>query len=283
MNLSHLCAATLIVLGVGCSSNKQTEPSSNVVTIAADDFAFGMPDTIPAGRTTFRLVNRGREPHQAVIMGAPGKALAELEAAAVPKGPVPEWWRAFLQLQPTFPGGPGVVVSGDSSVVVVDLAPGNYVVVCFVPSPDGKMHAQKGMFRRLVVTPAPSAATVAAEPKSDVTVTLSDFAFATSVPLTAGTHTIRVENSGPQPHELTIERLAPGKTLADWQRWVSGGMRGEPPSIPVGGLAGPDSGKVGWVTVTFTPGNYLFLCYVPDAKDGNPHFVHGMVQQITIS
>ena len=270
-----------VLILLACS--KQDQPRSpRVVSITATDFAFGAPDTIPAGLTTFRMVNQGREPHQAVIMGAPGKSFAELEAAAVPKGPIPEWWRAFLELHPTFPGGPGVVIGADSSVITATLEPGNYVIVCFVPSPDGKMHVQKGMFRRLVVTPA-SGAAVSTEPNANLTVTLSDFAFETSAPITAGTYTVRVENTGPQLHELTVERLAPGKTIADWQRWVAGGMKGEPVTIPAGGLAGPDKGKVGWVTLTFTPGRYLFLCYVPDTKDGAPHFVHGMVQEVTVS
>ncbi|HEV2669702.1 MAG TPA: hypothetical protein VGU74_01305, partial [Gemmatimonadales bacterium] len=207
-----------------------------------------------------------------------------LEAVAAPQGPVPEWWHAFLAIQPTFPGGAGEVVPGDTSVITTNLTPGNYVIACFIPSPDGKWHVQKGMHRRLVVAAAAGAtAPAAAGPKSDLTVTLSDYAFNISAPVTAGTHTIRVENSGPQVHELAVERLAPGKTLADWQRWAQGGMKGQPVSIPVGGFTGPDKGKVGWVTLTFTPGTYLFLCYVPDAKDGAPHLVHGMVQLVTIS
>jgi len=76
-----------------------------------------------------------------------------------------------------------------------------------------------------VVTTAPAGAVAAPEPKADVTITLADYSFTSSTPLTAGTHTIRVENSGPQLHELTIERLAPGKTVADFQQWVAGGMR----------------------------------------------------------
>jgi uncharacterized cupredoxin-like copper-binding protein len=60
-------------------------------------------------------------------------------------------------------------------------------------------------------------------------------------------------------------------------------MRGMPPVEPVGGFAGLDKGKAGWLTITLTPGNYLLNCYVPDAKDGKPHFVHGMVQQITVT
>ncbi len=285
MHLSRPRAVTLLLLLVACSPAKQANaPSSpNVVTITATDYAFGAPDTIPAGLTTLRLLNHGREPHQAVIFGAPGKTFEELEAAAVPKGPIPEWWRAFLAMQPTVPGGAGVVMGADSSIVTFDLPAGKYLVGCFVASPDGKWHVQKGMFRRLVVTPAPSGATAAAEPKSDVTVTLSDYTFAMSAPLTAGTHTLRVENQGPQLHELTIERLAPGKTFADWERWTAGGMKGQPVSMPIGGYTGPDIGKVGWVTLTFTPGDYLLLCYVPDTKDAAPHVVHGMVKQVTIS
>ena len=276
-------AVTLLFLAACSKTRGPAAPAVNVVTITASDYAFGMPDTVPAGLTTFRLENRGREPHHAVIVGAPGKSFAELEAAAVPKGSEAEWWHALLELQPTFPGGPAVIMAGDSSIITTKLTPGNYLVACFIPSPDGKWHVQKGMVRRLVVLPAPTGVLAAAEPTSDVTVTLSDYAFALSAPLTAGTHTIRVENSGPQVHELGIERLAPGKTIADWQRWLAGGMKGESPSMPVGGLAGPDKGKVGWVTLTLTPGSYLLLCYVPDVKDAAPHFVHGMVKEITVS
>jgi len=271
---------SLLAIVAACSPAKRAAPppappGANVVTITATDYAFSAPDSIPAGLPTFRMVNPGREPHQAVVAGAPGKTFAELEAALLKEGPFPEWL--------TFPGGAGVVSSGDSSIVTANVPPGNYLILCFIPSLDGTPHILKGMHRRLVVTPAPAAAVAAAEPQADVTVTLSDYAFALSTPLTAGTHTIRVENNGPQLHELTIERLAPGKTLADWQTWMAGGMRGMPPAQPAGGFTGPDKGKVGWLTITLTPGNYLLNCYVPDAKDGKPHFTHGMVQQVTVS
>lgn len=276
--------ALFSLIVIACSAPPAKKAGApTVVTITATDFAFGAPDTIAAGLTTFRLLNQGREPHQAVIFGAPGKSFAELEKAAVPRGPEPEWWKAFLALQPIFPGSPGAVMASDSVVITANLSPGNYLFVCFISSPDGKWHVQKGMFRRLVVTPPASGATAAAEPASDVTVTLSDYTFTTSAPLTAGTHTIRVENSGPQVHELTVERLAPGKTLADWQKWAAGGMKGPRLTMPVGGFAGPDPGKAGWMTMTFSPGSYLFICFVPDSKDGLPHVLHGMVKEVVIS
>jgi len=65
----------------------------------------------------------------------PGKSFAELEAAMMKEGPLPEWL--------TIPIGAGVVVSGDSSIVTANLTPGNYLILCFIPSPDGKPHVMK--------------------------------------------------------------------------------------------------------------------------------------------
>lgn len=277
MNLKRAPLVALSLVLIGCTRSSRTAESSgpNVVTIVATDYAFSAPDTIPAGLTTFRMPNHGRESHQAVIAGATGRTFEEIEAAMLKEGPIPEWL--------TFPAGPGVVIGGDSSNATANVAPGNYLIVCFIPSPDGKPHVLKGMFRRLVVTPAPQGASVAAEPKADMTVTLSDYAFTTSAPFTAGTHTIRIENVGPQLHEITFEQLAPGKTLANWQRWMASGMRGEPVAKPAGGFVGPDRGKAGWLTVTLAPGRYLLTCLVPDVKDGQPHAAHGMVQEITVN
>jgi len=36
------------------------------------------------------------------------------------------------------------------------------------------------------------------------------------------------------------------------------------------------------VDLDLAPGEYGLLCFLPDAKDGKPHFVHGMHKQITV-
>jgi len=198
---------SLLAIVAACSPAKpRAAPAANVVTITATDYAFGAPDTIPAGLTTFRMINPGREPHQAVVAGGAGKTFAALEAAMLKEGPLPDWL--------TVPGGAGAVSSGDSSVVTVTMAPGNYLILCFIPSLDGKPHVQKGMYRRLVVTPAPAGAALAAEQKSDVTATLSDYAFALSTPLTAGTITNTASVSGKQPDPDTSNNSATATTTA---------------------------------------------------------------------
>lgn len=269
-----LIGGALALALTACSRPAASPTAPNVVTIVATDYAFTAPDTIPAGLTTFKMLNQGREPHQAVVMGAPGKTLDEIRAAMMSQGPIPEWL--------TFPAGPGVATGTDSSNATSRLEPGLYYVVCFIPDSAGVPHVMRGMVRQLVVAPAPTAA-AAPEPQADVVVTLSDYAFGLSTPLTTGTHTIRVENAGPQVHEIGIEQLAPGKSIADWQRWLVGGMKGMGPAKPMGGITGPDKGKTGWFTITLTPGKYLLTCYVPDAKDGKPHVLHGMVQEITVN
>ncbi|MGH7538258.1 MAG: hypothetical protein ACREMF_06465 [Gemmatimonadales bacterium] len=277
-NHSRAAGAALALLSLLACARKPAPPATaNVVAITATDYAFQAPDTVPAGLTTFKFANQGREPHHVVLMGAradAGKTMADLEAAMRAEGPIPAWL--------TLPGSPAITVPGDSGNVTTTLEPGPYVLVCYISSPDGQMHVMKGMFRPLVVTAATGAA-APPEPQADVVITEKDYGFELSQPLTAGAHTVRVENAGPQLHEVTVEMLAPGKTLADYQAWAAGGMKGEPPTRPVGGFIGPNVGKQGWFNITLVPGNYLITCYVPDAKDGRPHVAHGMIKEITVS
>ena len=44
---------------------------------------------------------------------------------------------------------------------------------------------------------------------------LMDFSFALDTPLTAGRHTVSVENGGIEPHDLVVMKLAAGKTVDD--------------------------------------------------------------------
>jgi hypothetical protein len=260
------------VLAGACARPDATQATPRVVNVAAADFAFGMPDTVPAGLTTFRLANNGQEPHHMVVVRlAEGKTMADFQAAAM-DNKTPDWM--------SFPGSPGVVMSGDTATTTAALEPGQYVAICFIPSPDGTPHVAKGMVRPFVVAGDPVAAV---EPAADLTVRLSDYAFQFSDSLTAGTHVIRVENAGPQLHEIVFERLSDGKTLQDYVAWEKGGMQGPPPSAPVGGLVGPTKGGRAYLSITLPPGKYLLVCHVPDESDGRSHIQHGMIQEITIS
>src|SRR5947208_14579076 len=182
MTLRRLALASLAA-AAACTQQPPRPAGRNVVTITATDYAFGMPDTIPAGLTTFRLVNQGKELHHASLVRLrDGKTVADFQAAlaAAMKNhtPPPSWM--------TFAGGPNAVTLGDTGVATETPEPGSYVFVCWIPSLDGVPHVMKGMLHPLVVTAG--AIPAAAAPAADVTIKLTDYDFELSRPLTAATH-----------------------------------------------------------------------------------------------
>lgn len=250
---------------------------ARVVPVRAVEYAFAdMPASIPAGLTTFRVTNEGKELHHVwIVRLEEGKTASDFmqAAKAVAEGaPVPKW---IVDL-----GGPNAGVPGMPMDGTLDLQPGRYVMVCHIPSPsDGVPHLAKGMMKEFTVT---GPATKHATPKSDVTMRLSDYAFTLSAPLTAGPRTIEFVNDADQPHEAIIARLAPGKTAHDLAAWIEGGQKGEPPAMPMGGATGLSHGESMYFSATFEPGQYALLCFVGDAKDGKPHVAHGMLKEITV-
>lgn len=250
-----------------------TAPAApNVLTITATDYAFDAPAQVPAGFTTIQLVSKGKEVHQAALLRLEqGKTFADFAAAIRKGGPQPAWL--------VDAGGPNPPMPNGTSEAMQYLAPGTYAIVCFVPSPDGTPHIAKGMMRELTVMPVSAAASEA--PNADATVTLADYTFTASSPLTAGHHVVRVTNAGPQAHEIVLVHLEPGKTGAQFAHWAES-MKGPPPGALLGGVAAIAPGDTAYFPADLTPGSYAFVCFVPDTKDGKPHIAHGMVKDFEV-
>ena len=242
------------------------------MTVHAKDFSYDSLPNIPAGMTTFQLVNDGKDLHHITIVRIDsGKTLADLKhELAMPAAP-PSWVSLM--------GGPNAVGPAQESNATLDLTPGSYAMVCFVDQPGGVPHFAKGMIRPFTVIAGPAGATAAA-PTADATIQLSDYAFDVSKPLTAGKHTIEVKNIGGQAHEAELVRFAPGKTMANLLAWMAK-PAGPPPAEFVGGVAGLSTGE-NYFSIDLTPGNYGLICFLPDPKDGKPHFMHGMTKTITV-
>jgi hypothetical protein len=274
----RLAGVALIAAGT-LTACKTDRPSSggeaSTVTLTANDYGFDAPATIPAGAVTMRLQNHGKELHQAQLLKLEdGKTVADLAKALKNPGPPPSWIK--------FVGGPNGVAPGSESNATQVLAPGKYVYICLIPSPDGVIHAAKGMVQPFEVT-AGSGPAAAELPTGDVTMKLTDYAFDLSTPLTPGRQTIVVENAGPQPHEVVLLKLAPGRTAEDFGKWAETGMKGPPPAEPLGGVTVLEKGGRGSFTADLTAGDYGLICFVPDAKNGKPHLAHGMTKTIKVS
>ena len=248
------------------------DPATHVAVLHAKDYAFDAPDSITAGWTTFHLVNDGATLHHAQLVRIDsGKTVADLEAALKNPGPPPHWVVMM--------GGPNAPDPNAQSDATVNLDAGQYAFICFVDIPDHVPHFTKGMIHALKVTAATG--TAAPEPTSDVAITLSDYAFNVQGSLSAGKHTFKITNKGPQPHEVELVRFAPGKSMKDLGAYMAK-MEGPPPASALGGVAGFMPGMTTYVTADLTPGDYAFICFIPDAKDGKTHLEHGMTKSFTI-
>ena len=270
------CAADRPPSQDGSGDRSAATAAPNEVHFTATDFAFQGPRTIEAGLVTLALSNEGETLHHLQLVKVPeNMSMAQFQEAMSqmkPGTPPPPWFEEAGGVNPPPPGKP--------ARVTLHLEAGEYAVLCVVDTPDRVPHVMKGMMQPLTVTssdtpPAPL-------PASDLSLTLVDYAFSFSEPPTSGTRVIRVENGAAQAHEIALVRLLPGKTMEDLQAWAQT-YAGPEPFIPIGGVSGIEPGQAVNMEVALTPGEHVALCFIPDATDGAPHIVHGMVLPFTVS
>lgn len=245
--------------------------SPRVVEISGRDFAYDAPAELPAGWTTFRFVNEGREPHHVTIVRL---------ADGVTAGDIVETYGAGEPMADgvTALGGPNAVVGPTVATTTVELAPGRYAIVCFIPSPDGVPHLSKGMIQELLVTEATAET---APPTAEAELEMMDYTFRQSAALEAGRRTIRVTNiAEDRIHEVALARLAEGSTADDMVAWIqayeAGEAGGPPPGEFLGGVSALGSGEENYMTVDLEPGRYVWLCPLTEEMGQPSHLEHGM-------
>lgn len=260
--------------GPGDSSGEEAEASK--VTLKTAEYAFQLSSTtVKGGLVELTLDNTaGKESHEADLVRLdPGKTLADYKA--LPEdGPPPPW--AHLQ------GGPGPVEAGKTAVYTGNLAAGTYVVQCHVPGPDGKSHAEKGMQTEITVTEGETGDI----PEGDVTIEAKEYDFVGFDKLKAGEQTVRVENTGKEPHHWALVALAPGKTAADLGAFFAsqGPPSGPPPFTGFPGLVSslPAGGEAARTLNLKSGTSYALVCLIP-APDGQPHAAKGMLKEFKIA
>ena len=283
MKARYLSLASVFALAAACSQGDKTGSDSAaaaperaapaVINLRATDYAFEAPDTVSAGPTWVRMTNDGKEFHHVVMVQIDSGHTVDELMKAIGAGKPPEWAHAL--------GGPiAPSPGGTPTTTAVPLKPGSYVLICMVPSADGVPHVVKGMMRLMTVTPAAGAA-APAPIVNTTTLTLADYTFTLSTPLTAGKNTIKVVSTAAQPHEVVIVRVFPGKTVQDIAAFAEKPV-GAPPGEVVGGSSHIAGNVVNFVEVDLPPGDYGFICFLPDAKDGKAHVAHGMIQAFKI-
>jgi hypothetical protein len=237
----------------------------------------GMPDTVPAGLVAVTSTNGGSQPHQ-IILG-------QLKVGVTDQQVVGAFPGRDAKIDPLldYAGGPNLVAPGGSQTVVVNLPPGRYVALCFVPTADGTTHFMKGMYHFFTVAKT-SASVLRGQLTATGTFGLRDFAFATPLGgVPSGQTTIKVVNQGAQPHELVLVHLAAGKTVQDMITWVhASAPLSAAPFTPAGGMGVIAPGTTSWMLLNLRPGEYVAYCYVLDPATGKRHVNLGMISPFTV-
>ena len=130
-------AAVLLVLSscvVGGSTGDPLPPGPGRVEVVMSEYLFDIAPTFLPGRLVFRAENRGTIDHSLTLVALPEDypPLDEQLRGETRRGVTTI---AILRRR-----GPGV-----KGTFAVDLVPGRYGIVCFVPDADGTLHALKGM------------------------------------------------------------------------------------------------------------------------------------------
>lgn len=244
--LSGLGAAAILAAGA-TSAWALAHSRVTAIHVTATSYKFtGLPATVPAGQVKLEVVNRAADDeHEAQLLKlADGKTLADLKAAisgGALQGQPPSW------VQPV--GGLDEEDPGKTESWTGTLAPGYYVLGCFLPDDSGqKVHAQDGMIASFRVTGSLSDKTH--NVVGGKSVRFSDSAFRLPL-LSAGTHELVLRNSSNQPQDLIIARLQPGKTAAALLKEMSQPSEAHPKSADL--LGGASVGPHSTVTYGFTP------------------------------
>ena len=134
------------------SAPAKAQPAAPVAAAKVNlvDYAFDSFPALKSGKTTIEVNNKGTEAHEFTLIHLKGITAQQFIAmatapppAGAPAGPPPF----------EFVGGMQAIEPGGRGWTTVDLAPGDYVAICFVPSYKQafKAHAALGMMKPFTV------------------------------------------------------------------------------------------------------------------------------------
>lgn len=237
--------------------------------------AFVQPSGMTAEEFLAGLGGSPEEPAGEALEGTPAEGGEEMEEMG--GAPPPEYYAS------TFAGGAGVM-PGDTTVFVVDLTPGEWIV--WVDDPAGTQ--EPFIFEVTGEMPADLA-----EPEAGATLTMGEYVIGiTGGELAAGPQVLKIENSGAQPHFIASGLATVEVTEADIEAVLEADMTGTPAAVDFNPdedfeesfyTASQSTGTEMWIAVDLEPGTHVLLCFFPDMADGMPHAIKGMYELIEVA
>ncbi len=246
--------------------------------IKVTDGKFDAPAQTEGGLVAVTLQNDGSRRHTVMFLQPKEGMTVEQAMDEIKKDPTEVHIRPIL----TVHSGPGSTNNGASTTVLLNMAPGTYIMACFESWEDNIPDVEKGELQTIEFT-APTHADLPQPTTSDLHIDMIDFAYATfPQAIKAGRHLWYVTNTGTENHELEILKLEDGKTAQEV--FSAPPQPGVPePYVVAGGVQDLAPGGEAWAEVDLTPGNYAVFCAIPDLEHtGKPHILLGMVAGFTV-
>ncbi|HEV2122079.1 MAG TPA: hypothetical protein VGW38_04795 [Chloroflexota bacterium] len=132
---------------VGGEAGEAPATPEGAVSVELDNFQIILPEQIQAGPQIWEVTNIGDQPHEIFVSTTPERLSAEdaLTLVQLPPDATPP--PGLPSLEETMPVGFIAPISGEQTTLVeMNLEPGHYVAVCFLPEKEsGEPHAFKGM------------------------------------------------------------------------------------------------------------------------------------------
>ena len=273
----------------------ETEAPKGVVEVRLEDFAFHAPAQMASGWTTLRMTNEGEQPHFMIFWKLPegvefadyaefgrmfqdyydlyfqGETTQQEMIDSVVAG-LPEWFGDLVAMS-----GVALTSPGHTAETTVHFEPGDYVMECYVVTPEGQFHGSEGMLRPLIVT---EEETGLEPPEADIQITLSNYEMAVDGELIAGEHVIAVHATeraeGIVFHDVNLARLDPDASLEEvgtWMSWIDA-LRIPEPAEFLGGADHLGPGATSYFRANLEPGRYAFV------SEG--FATQGMVHEFTV-
>jgi hypothetical protein len=141
----------------------EVEAPVDIVEIGMGEMYFEVSAEIVAGPQIWQLVSEGQQPHHLILSSVPeGTTVEQIMELAASFGPP-----ASPEASPVTAASPAapslsfedvqdvfysIPMSGDTTnFVALDVEPGTYAMICFLPAPDGTPHVMLGMVEVVVV------------------------------------------------------------------------------------------------------------------------------------
>lgn len=276
-------------------NNADLADRENVIEIVTRNMDFQMQDTIPSGWNTFRYKNQSPQTHFFMVDKYPeGKTSEDAEKLVAPVfdsamklltegkteegyaqfGNLPEWYAEVV-----IHGGSGLVSPGQVAETTLKLAPGKYILECYVKMSNGTFHTSMGMTKDLVVSAANSG-NEALKADIDISISSSDgIEFNDTIPSGKKTFSVffkdQIVHENFVGHDINLVKLDENTdldNLENWMNWADPKGLIEPAPSDVtflGGVNDMPAGSMGFFSVALTQGRYALISEVPNTREKN--------------